>query len=68
MLFHFNESDIPDEFYNEVEIGKVTIDKFSGPHSIGFNSDMSEILIDYYSNKFSLFAGIRRIKARLQKK
>ena len=54
--------------YKEVEIGKISIDKFSGPHSIGFNSDMSEILIDYYSNKFSLFAGVRRIKARLQKK
>ncbi len=54
--------------YEEVEIGKISIDKFSGPHSIGFNSEMSEILIDYYSNKFSLFAGVRRIKARLQKK
>ena len=59
---------LSEEVYNEVEIGKITIDKFSGPHSIGFNSDMSEILIDYYSNKFSIFAGVRRIKARLQKK
>lgn len=54
--------------YKEVEIGKITIDEFSGPHSIGFNSDMSEILIDYYSNKFLISAGVRRIKARLQKK
>ena len=54
--------------YKEVEIGKITIDEFSGPHSIGFNSDMSEILIDYYSNKFLISAGVRRIKSRLQKK
>ena len=59
---------LSEQNYKEVEIGKITIDEFSGPHSIGFNSDMSEILIDYYSNKFSLFAGVRRIKARLQKK
>jgi len=54
--------------YKEAEIGKITIEEFRGPHSIGFNSDMSEILIDYYTNKFSLLAGVRRIKARLQKK
>lgn len=54
--------------YREVEIGKITINEFSGPHSIGFNSDMSEFLIDYYSNEFSILAGVRRIKARLQKK
>lgn len=59
---------LSEQVYNEVEIGKITIDKFSGPHSVGFNTDMSEILIDYYSNKFSLFAGVRRIKARLRKK
>ncbi len=59
---------LSEQDYKEVEIGKITIGEFSGPHSIGFNSDMSEILIDYYSNKFSLFAGVRRIKARLQKK
>ena len=54
--------------YKEVEIGKITINEFIGPHSVGFNSDMSELLIDYYSNKFSILAGVRRIKARLQKK
>lgn len=59
---------LSDEEYREVEVGKITIDKFSGPHSIGFNFDMSEILIDYYSNKFSFFAGIRRIKARFKKR
>jgi len=56
------------ESYKEVKLGTLTIDNFSGPHSIGFNSDMTELLIDYYSNKFSFFAGVRRIKSRLQKK
>tara|TARA_B100000401_G_scaffold428929_1_gene362036 strand:+ start:176 stop:1756 length:1581 start_codon:yes stop_codon:yes gene_type:complete len=58
---------LSEQDYKEVKIGKITIDEFSGPHSIGFNSDMSEILIDYYNNQFSLFAGVRRIKARFQK-
>lgn len=59
---------LSDEFYNEIEIGKLTIDSLSGPHSIAFNPDMSMLLVDYYSDKFSLFAGVRRIKSRLQKK
>ena len=54
--------------YNEVKVGEIRVDEFFGPHSIGFNSDMSEILVDYYSNRFSLLAGVRRIKAKLQKK
>lgn len=56
------------ESYDEVRLGTLKIDNFRGPHSVSFNSDMSEILVDYYSNKFSLFAGVRRIKSRLQKK
>lgn len=54
--------------YKELKIGSITIDNFKGPHSIGFNSDMSLILIDYYNNEFSVFAGVRRIKAKLRKK
>ncbi|MDB2449701.1 hypothetical protein N9W97_03000 [Pseudomonadales bacterium] len=55
------------EFYEELKIGSITIDNFMGPHSIGFNSDMSQILIDYYNNEFSVLAGVRRIKAKLGK-
>lgn len=60
-------TDLSDEVYNEVEIGKLKIDCFNGPHCIAFNPDMSEILVDFYSDKFSFFAGVRRIKSRLQK-
>ena len=54
--------------YEEVKLGTIAIDNFSGPHSIGFNSDKTTLLIDYYRNEFSLLAGVRRIKARLQRK
>lgn len=53
--------------YEEVKIGTLTIDNYFGPHSISFNSDMTEIVIDYYSNEFSFFAGVRRVKSRLYK-
>lgn len=58
---------LSDESYEELKLGTITIDNFSGPHSISFNSDMTKLLIDYYNSKFSLFAGVRRIKARLKK-
>ena len=54
--------------YEEKQIGNIRIDNFKGPHTIDFNKDLSKILIDYYSDKFSLLAGIRRIKARLKNK
>lgn len=56
------------ENYEEVKLGTISIDNFKGPHSIGFNLNMTKLLIDYYNDKFSFFAGIRRIKARLRKK
>jgi hypothetical protein len=54
--------------YEEVNLGMISIDNFSGPHSIGFNHDKTTLLIDYYRNEFSLLAGLRRIKARLHRK
>lgn len=61
-------TNLSNKFYEERKIGSITIDNFKGPHSISFNSDMSQILIDYYNNEFSVFAGARRIKAKLKKK
>ena len=54
--------------YQEKLIGSVTIDNYKGPHSLCFNSDASKILLDFYKNEFSLLAGLRRIKAKLNKK
>lgn len=54
--------------YEEVNLGTIAIDNFNGPHSIGFNSDKTTLLIDYYRNEFSLLAGLRRIRARLHRK
>ena len=63
-----NITKLSEESYNEEMLGTIAIDNFSGPHSIDFNTNMSQILIDYYRNKFSLLAGMRRIRSRLHKK
>tara|TARA_X000000950_G_C13917002_1_gene661527 strand:+ start:5158 stop:6753 length:1596 start_codon:yes stop_codon:yes gene_type:complete len=54
--------------YKEELVGSIFIDKYKGPHSLNFNSNFTKIIIDYYTNKFSLFSGIRRIKAKLKEK
>ena len=51
--------------YQEVKCGSIEIDNFKGPHSINFNSNCTKLTIDYYENKFSLLAGIRRLLAKL---
>ena len=55
------------EIYIEEQIGTIKLDNYKGPHSIDFNSDTSKLLIDYYYDQFSLFAGVRRVKAWLKK-
>ena len=50
-----------------MKIGSISIDNYSGPHTINFNSDKSKVLIDYYTTEFSFFAGLRRFKAKMEK-
>lgn len=52
--------------YEEIQIGTIKIKGFKGPHSLAISSDKSKILIDFYINKFSVFAGIRRFKASIK--
>lgn len=54
--------------YEEIDLGAISIDNYNGPHSIGFNADNSKLLIDYYANEFSIFSGVRRIKAKLKER
>lgn len=54
--------------YVEEPVGKILMEDFKGPHSLNVAPHSKRILIDYYSDRFSLFAGVRRIKAKLSKK
>ena len=51
--------------YQEKICGSVSIDYKKGPHTVDVDHIHKRILIDYYQDEFSLFAGIRRLKARL---
>lgn len=46
--------------YSEYSCGSIKMDSSFGPHSL--NIYLNKIVIDYYDNEFSFFAGIRRIK------
>ena len=46
--------------YSEYSCGSIKMDSSFGPHSL--NIYLNKIVIDYYDNEFSIFAGIRRIK------
>lgn len=51
--------------YEESPCGFVSIDGAKGPHTIDTNGEL--LLLDYYTDEFSIFAGIRRLKAKLSK-
>lgn len=55
------------EEYKEEVCGSIKINDCLGPHSIDFNKDKGIALIDYYTDSFSLFAGVRRLKALISK-
>ena len=53
--------------YLEKYIGLIKIDKYKGPHTINFDLDSKKIIFDFYIDKFSLLAGIRRIKTLIKR-
>ena len=53
--------------YTEKYLGTIKIDRYKGPHTINFNLKSKKLILDFYEEKFSLFAGIRRIKTLLKK-
>ena len=54
--------------YEERVCGSININDRLGPHSIDFSKKEGKILIDCYTDEFSLSAGVRRIKALLSKR
>ena len=53
--------------YSEAHCGSISLENAKGPHSLNISADFNNIVMDYYKDKFSLFAGIRRIKQRISK-
>lgn len=61
-------TELSKESYDEKICGTVKIDDCYGPHSIDINKEKGLVLIDYYTDEFSAFAGVRRAKAKFAEK
>ena len=57
-ILRLSPTDYVEEFAGEARFSKV-----SGPHTL--NRRGNEILFDYYREKFSIFAGVRRVLNKL---
>jgi hypothetical protein len=49
--------------YAERETGYLRLDDVCGPHTLNFSN--GEVIFDWYTNRLSLFAGVRRLRERL---
>jgi hypothetical protein len=49
--------------YAEVEIARIKFDGTNGPHTINFGE--KQVVFDWYTERFSPFAGLRRLRERL---
>lgn len=56
------------EVYKEEVCGSIKMNDCLGPHSIDFHKNKGIALIDYYTDSFSVLAGVRRLKALLSKR
>jgi hypothetical protein len=61
-LFVLEIDELTPDNYRERTIGKIAFQDRRGPHTINFRD--GEILFDWYSERFSLLASVRRLAAR----
>jgi len=51
--------------YKETKVGSFSIDDGLGPHTIDLSPEGDTLLFDFYTQKFSVFAGYRRLLNKL---
>ncbi len=61
----FKIVDITSTTYKEIHVGDIKIEKKMGPHTFNFDSNSAKVCLDFYEHKFSIFAGYRRMSARI---
>ena len=54
--------EISEEKYCEEEVGSIRFNDCFGPHTIDIKN--REMILDFYEDKFNIFAGFNRIKTR----
>ena len=52
--------------YAEKHQGSIFMENAKGPHSLNLSPDLGKITLDYYENKFSILAGLNRLKVKVQ--
>ncbi len=53
------------ENYSEIQIGGLRFTGVKGPHSFNLSDDGKKIVFDWYSDRYTPMAGIRRLRSRL---
>jgi hypothetical protein len=59
-LVAFRVDALAPDRYREVEVGRLRFGDRKGPHTLNFHGD--EAVFDWYRDRFSPFAGLRRVK------
>ena len=65
-LILFQIEEMSEFVYREREIGQVKFVSKRGPHTLGISNDGRLFVFDWYLDKFSLFAGVRRILSKFR--
>ena len=61
-VYAFKIAQLSSESYLEEELGSFRFRQRKGPHTVNFSPDKA--VVDWYRERFSLLAGIRRFKGR----
>ena len=64
-LIAFEIDELTPDSYTERKIGTLRFGDRHGPHTLNFRE--GEMLFDWYQERVSLLAGVRRIAARLKR-
>ncbi|HXG99001.1 MAG TPA: hypothetical protein VNI79_01125 [Sphingomicrobium sp.] len=62
-IVQFRIDTLSPDIYRETEIGAAAFQHAKGPHT--FNHNHNRLLFDWYEERFSLLAGVRRVLNRL---
>ena len=62
-LLAFQIIELSPETFSEIAAGEFAFDTVRGPHTV--NADGHRLLFDFYEERFSMFAGIRRLASKL---
>ena len=62
-LLVYEIEEIDRSTYREREIGRIAFETLRGPHTLNFRGN--SVVFDWYTERFSLLAGVRRLAAKL---